>query len=656
MVEKILVVDDGQHIRDFLAEYILGPKGYAIVMAHDGQEGLEKAIQEKPDLMIVDNQMPRMSGINMLRTLQDRKIDIPAILTTAYGSEETAVEAFRLGVKDYVIKPFDASVMQNSIDRALRESRLKRERDHLLNQVLESNAKLERRVQELNTLYGIGKSVSASLDLEKVLHRVVEAAVYITNADEGFLMLLDNDQNELYVRASKNLDSAAQSMRLRVRDSLAGQVILTNRPILVGNDDKWEKIKTSYLARSLVYVPLTSRDKPIGVLSIVNRVKETKFTNRDLNVLSTLAAYATIAIRNAHLYEATDTERHKLETIIRQASDPIIVIDLNGKIVLANKAARLAFHLPEGELTGQPIGELITNDGALEFFSQQFDDEYHQREELTLEDGRIFNASMSTIEGVGRSIVMQDITHLKELDKLKSEFVSVVSHDLRSPLTSILGYVQLLERAGELNEAQQEFVRRVHSSVDNITSLIGDLLDLGRLETGLDFTLAPCSLNDIMIQVVEESQIALQKKHLKLDLNLPDQDHVVQGDRKRLHQAFSNLVNNAIKYSDDKGKISLGIELKDGQIIIRIMDTGVGIELGDQPYIFDKFYRSEKVKDDYQGSGLGLSIVKSVVERHNGRVWVASIPGKGTTFTVVLPIVDEHSENKSMNRRQKSTH
>jgi two-component system NtrC family sensor kinase len=276
MVEKILVVDDGQHIRDFLAEYILGPKGYTIIMAHDGREGLEKALHENPDLMIVDNQMPRMSGVEMLRSLRDQNIEIPAILTTAYGSEETAVEAFRLGVKDYVIKPFDASVMSNSIERALREGRLKRERDHLLNQVLDSNAKLEKRVQELNTLYGIGKSVSASLDLEKVLHRVVEAAVYITNADEGFLMLLDDEQNELYVRASKNLDSAAQSMRLRVRDSLAGQVIMTNRPILIGDEDKWEKIKTAYLARSLVYVPLTSRDAPIGVLSIVNRAKESR--------------------------------------------------------------------------------------------------------------------------------------------------------------------------------------------------------------------------------------------------------------------------------------------------------------------------------------------------------------------------------------------
>jgi signal transduction histidine kinase len=140
------------------------------------------------------------------------------------------------------------------------------------------------------------------------------------------------------------------------------------------------------------------------------------------------------------------------------------------------------------------------------------------------------------------------------------------------------------------------------------------------------------------MQVVEDSKLGLQSKNLKLDLSIPEEDHIVQGDRKRLHQAFANLMNNAIKYTTDKGRINLGIAQKDDQYIIQIQDTGIGIIPGDQPYIFDKFFRSDEIREDYQGSGLGLSIVKSVVERHNGRVWVSSTPGKGTEFTVVLPI------------------
>jgi two-component system NtrC family sensor kinase len=323
-----------------------------------------------------------------------------------------------------------------------------------------------------------------------------------------------------------------------------------------------------------------------------------------------------------------------------------LAIDNQDRIILANEATRLAFGFSGEKFIGEPVSSLVVDEDALAFINQEVDQDFHQREEITLGDNRVYNASMSFIEGVGRSIVMQDITHLKELDKLKSEFVSVVSHDLRSPLTSILGYVQLLERAGELNDAQKEFVKRVHSSVDNITSLIGDLLDLGRLETGLDLALVRCSLNEILFQVVENAQIPLQDKKLKLELDLLDEGYFVQGDRKRLQQAFNNLVNNAIKYTPESGKISIRMMKKDGQVIIEIEDTGVGISLSDQPYIFDKFFRSDQVVDNFQGSGLGLSIVKTVVERHNGRIWVASVPGNSTTFTVVLPIVKEEENNK----------
>ena len=206
MAEKVLVVDDARDIREFLIDYILKPKGFQTIVAVDGEDGLRLALAHQPDLVITDNQMPKMSGLEILAELDRRGLQIPTILTTAYGSEETAVEAFRLGARDYVIKPFEAQEMERSIERALRESRLAKERDQLMNQLVRTNGQLERRVQELNTLYSIGKSVSSSLELETVLHRVVDAAVFVTGAEEGALMRLDEEQGELFVRASKNLD------------------------------------------------------------------------------------------------------------------------------------------------------------------------------------------------------------------------------------------------------------------------------------------------------------------------------------------------------------------------------------------------------------------------------------------------------------------
>jgi two-component system NtrC family sensor kinase len=183
MYERVLVVDDSEEVRNFLIDYILKPKGFEVLVATNGLMGLEMAIAKEPDLMIVDQQMPRLTGLEVLQKLKERGLDIPAILATAHGSEDTAVAAFRLGIRDYIIKPFDADEISESIDRALRESRLQRERDQLVQQLMESNSQLQRRAQEHNVLYGVGKSVSSSLDLTEVLHRVVEAAVYLVGAE-----------------------------------------------------------------------------------------------------------------------------------------------------------------------------------------------------------------------------------------------------------------------------------------------------------------------------------------------------------------------------------------------------------------------------------------------------------------------------------------
>lgn len=314
MTERVLVVDDSYDVRDLVSLSVLKPGGYDILTAGDGQTALELAIQEKPDLIITDMQMPGMTGLELITQLRQQDIKTPTILMTAYGSEETAVEAFRLGARDYIIKPFQAREMQTAVERALREKRLQAERDQLVAQLSQSNLELERRLQEINALYRVGQSVSASLDIELVLQRVVEAAVHLTRAEEGSLMLLDENRQDLYIRASKNMDSEAASMRLRVQDSLAGQVIQSQKPLVLNDDARWHKIKTAYLVRSLIYVPLVLHNQTIGVLSVANRTKKSSvFDRRDTRILSALAGYAVIAIHNANLYTEAQQKTLYLE-------------------------------------------------------------------------------------------------------------------------------------------------------------------------------------------------------------------------------------------------------------------------------------------------------------------------------------------------------
>lgn len=410
MYERVLVIDDSQEIRDFLCEYILQPKGFEVMQASNGLMGLEMAIAKEPDLMIVDQQMPRLTGLEVLEKLKERGIEIPAILATAHGSEETAVSAFRLGIRDYVIKPFDADEISESVDRALRESRLQRERDQLVQQLMESNSQLQRRAQELNVLYGVGKSVASSLDLEEVLHRVVEAAVYVVGAEEGSLMLLDEEHGELYIRASKNLDSKARSMRKRVNDSLAGKVLQTKRAIAIGNDSQWKRTHTALLVKSLIYVPLILQNKPIGVLGVTNRLKETSFDSNDTRALSALGGYATIAINNANIYAEIERERETLSAVVDQTDDPVLVVDEEFKIILLNKSARDLFQLPDARLVGISVQKLIKDPAVVEFITQPEKSDIATEAEITTVDGRNFRAQMTIIQGgSSRSVLMREL-------------------------------------------------------------------------------------------------------------------------------------------------------------------------------------------------------------------------------------------------------
>jgi len=237
--ERILVVDDQVENVDFIIEHVLKPSKYVPLTACDGAEGLNKALRENPDLILLDVQMPKLTGVQVLEALEEQGRNIPVILMTLYGSEDLAVRAFRLGVKDYIIKPFEASEMLEAIERALSESRLRLERDDLLDRLLNANRQLEQRIKELNILYGIGKSVTSLLDLQKLFSHLVDAAVYISGAEEGWLMLVDQGTNELYVCAARGLEEKqARTLRLRVEDSLAGAVMRSGEPIVVG-DAEW---------------------------------------------------------------------------------------------------------------------------------------------------------------------------------------------------------------------------------------------------------------------------------------------------------------------------------------------------------------------------------------------------------------------------------
>jgi two-component system NtrC family sensor kinase len=598
---------------------------------------LTLAREIRPDLLITDQQMPNLTGIELIQRLKREFPYLPAILITSEGSESLVVEAIRAGAVDYLTKPFEAEHLLAAVGRALAE----RKRWQMLvvarTEAEESAEDLSRRIRELEALSLVGRTVTALLELDEVLMAVVEAAVRLTGAEEGSLLLLDDESGDLTMRASKNFDEQfARAFRLHVRDSLAGQVIETGQPVLV-DESSPKKILTSYLVRSLIYVPLRLRGKVIGVLGVDNREAGRSLTKQDMAVMLAMADYAAIAIENAKLYHRSEVERSKLETILAQTENGVIVVNREDRLLLINRAAQQAFDVG-GNLLGEAVADIFEDAKLVSLLCAK--GQHPRREEIEILNGQVFSALRSPIEGVGQAIVFHDVTHLKELDRIKSEFVTTVSHDLRSPLTAVLGYLELVERAGSLTEQQSEFISRAQTSVTRITDLVNDLLELGRVEAGLDISKEDTPLSVLARYAVEGLRGAAESKGLTLVIDLPEDVVLVHGDPVRLRQMVGNILDNAIKYTPGGGKIHLSVHHEGDQVILRVSDTGLGIPPADQPYLFDKFFRATNVPEDLAGTGLGLSIVQSIVDNHRGRIWVDSKLGEGTTFTVVLQAVE----------------
>lgn len=300
---RVLVVDDSPDIREFVTEYVLKPRGFRVELAGDGAEGLRKAISHPPDLILMDFEMPKLTGLQVLRELRKSPHAAPVILMTSYGSEQIAVEVFRLGVHDYVTKPFTPEEMLNAIDHTLYVIRLQQEREALTRQVMQINQQLERHVHELNTLYEVGKSISALITPDKMLERIVDAVLFMTHSEECTLALIHPETGRL----------REPIRRRRRQPGDAG-----TRPL---NPD-------AQASPAKLTVPLQLADRVVGHLRISKSAAE-PFTWHDERLLGMLADYAAIAIHNMQLMRqlqiTKEREKRQIRSLFERYVAPTVV-------------------------------------------------------------------------------------------------------------------------------------------------------------------------------------------------------------------------------------------------------------------------------------------------------------------------------------------
>lgn len=637
--QPILLLISDQKARAQLEAQILAPAGFSVTNLSSAGEIAAHVQENGMSVLILDNGRPDQDVFELAAHLLET---YPALAMIFFNnrehSESLAIKAVRTGFTDYLYLPLQEERVLKAVRRAVQRNQKLTEWARL--QAKRDTKVLLKRVSGLETLQKIGQTVMSSLEPERVFAAVVDAAVELTGAEEGSLMLLDSASGELYMHAARNFqEDFVRTFRIPTKDTLFGRVLRDGKPILI-NDQQPKKIKTAYLVRALMYVPITLHGQTIGVLGVDNRQNSHSFSEYDLALVSALAEYAAIAINNARFYSATEIEREKLETILTGIKDGVIVIDQNRQVVLVNPTARQALNLQEEILAGKPPVRALQNQDLANLIDHS-ELVNLRRGEIHLEDGRVLNAQVTPIPEVGLVVTMQDITHLKKLDSIKTDFVNTVSHDLRSPLTAILGYAELISKIAPITPKQSEFLARIQTSVQSITALINDLLDLGRIEAGFDIGKEVVALPTIVHYSLDGIEtLAAQKGH-RLSVNIPAEIPPVRGNPVRLQQVLTNLIHNAIQYTPPGGEIKISMRTESDQVITEISDNGPGIPPADQPYVFDKFYRVSNQPSSATGTGLGLAIVKSIVEDHKGRVWVDSALGQGTTFTVILPITKE---------------
>ena len=297
LTATILVVDDNAEIAYYLVKKLLPGFGFKTLHAQTGMEGLEMVRRTRPDIVLLDLQLPDMDGLDVLRMLARENRTVPAILMTAHGSEQVAVDAFRLGVQDYLSKPVDHELLRQAIARILSQQNLQQEKAKL-------TAQLEEQVAWLTTLARVGQSLTSTLNLDEVLRRIVESGVYLTKANEGYLALIDETSGQLYMRASKNIEEyRSRTMQLLVTDCTVGEVVKTGKALRLSSHEEnmLLKVSTGFLVASLLHVPILSRGKTLGVLSVNHRQNPNHFAARDEAMMTSLADFAAIAIENANL-------------------------------------------------------------------------------------------------------------------------------------------------------------------------------------------------------------------------------------------------------------------------------------------------------------------------------------------------------------------
>jgi signal transduction histidine kinase len=533
--ERILVADDEQAVCEMCVR-ALRLAGYEAQGVHSAEEALQRAQDETFDLLLTDLKMPRMSGLEACRRLHGLRPDMALVVMTGFGTMESAIEALKLGVSEFILKPFRPDELNTTVTRALTRRRLEAENT---------------RLKTLLPLLDLSRAFMDSAEIDLILGNVVRIVRAELTADRVSIWLLDRAQ-QLSLAAhddhAPQIGSDCQELERAMANQVARMRELRTLADAILDDASFAALATECPIKSAMALPIIHQDRLLGVLLVGRQQDTLPFTPADNEFLSVLAGQAAAALENARLIQ---------------------------------------------EIQGA-----------------------YQR--------------------------------LAELDHLKSEFISIASHELRTPLATLLAYATILE--DEITGSSREYLGQVVDSAMQLKSIIDEMVSLRRMDARETQVHPVDILPAELLQPIAEELISLARgKLLQVEIQPLLEPARVRTDPQIVHLILGHLLSNAIKFTPEHGQITLFTQSSERELVIAMRDTGIGIPEEALKHLFGRFYQVEdSLRREHGGIGLGLAIAHEMADLIDGRLWVESTLGKGSTFYLALPLLcEQHDTHQS---------
>ncbi len=536
-----------------------------------------------------------------------------------------------------------------------------------------NNARLfrerERRITELAIFNEIGEALSAALDLDELLQIIHQQVGRLFDTTNFYIAAYDEETDEYEILLDTEERTRDMPTRYRVGAGLTGYIIRNRTPLRFRSAAQLEAFERmmgiepiGQVARSWMGVPLIASDKLAGVMAIQNYDQEDQYGEQDQVLFSTIAAQAAIAIANARLFQHISEARDRLQAILNSTRDGIILVNEEGRVLMANPPIRQWTGLEQQEIVGQTL---------LAFLRRSTRGYHEARRSLvpelahnirTLRDRpmahlrgsfaappswsiqevewRILPVLDQSGQRIARILVLRDVTEEREAERTRRDLDSMIVHDLRGPLTVILGSLEtIMEKdIGPLTEPQRAMLRLAQESAERMQGLVNTLLDIRRLEAGkMPLHFAPESLAAMAHAALDHVAPLARESGQTMALGVPPGLPPVHADAETLTRVLENLLTNAVKFSYPGGTVRVLAEVEGEYVHCRVVDRGMGIPKAELERIFEKFVQVSS-PGKRRGTGLGLAFCRLAVEAHGGRIWAESEEGKGSTFHFTIPV------------------